>query len=61
MAELLTVKEAAEFLRANPGTVTAWLSKGRLKRVKAGGKTLIRRSELDRFVETCTAAADEGK
>jgi excisionase family DNA binding protein len=49
----LTVGEIAEELRVNPATVRLWVSKGRLPATRAGQrKLLIRRSDLDRMLET---------
>lgn len=48
--DLLTTKEAAQVLRVSPWTISAWLSQGKLRRTKVGSRTLIRESELDRFV-----------
>ena len=50
---LLTVKEVAERLRANPQTVRRWLREGRLKGVMPGGEKLgyrIPESEVDRLL-----------
>ncbi len=52
--DLLTTKEAAELLRVSHWTVSAWLSQGKLKRVKAGGRTLIAKSELEAFLARST-------
>ena|SRR5436309_3841392 len=38
----------------SPATVRAWLSRGWLKRTKVGRRTMIRESELQRFVEEST-------
>jgi len=55
---LLSVKDAAVFLGGiSAYTVHAWLSKGRLRRTKIGNRTMIRESELERFIE----AGDGGK
>ena len=50
---LLTVKEVAERLRANPQTVRRWLREGRLKGVMPGGEKLgyrIPASEVARLL-----------
>lgn len=52
--DLLTTKETAELLRVSHWTVSAWLSQGKLKRVKAGGRTLIKRQDIERFVDVCS-------
>lgn len=52
MENLLSVKEAAERLGGiSHWTVSAWLSQGKLKRTKVGGRTMIRESELERVME----------
>jgi excisionase family DNA binding protein len=50
VGDLLTTKEAAELLRVSHWTISAWLSQGKLKRVKAGGRTLIAKSDLEAFL-----------
>jgi excisionase family DNA binding protein len=50
VGELLTTKEAAELLRVSHWKVSAWLSQGRLPRIKAGGRTLIARTDLEAFL-----------
>jgi excisionase family DNA binding protein len=55
---LFSVRDAAAYLGGlSPFTVHAWLSSGRLKRVKIGSRTMLRASELERFI----AAGDGGK
>jgi excisionase family DNA binding protein len=53
--DLLTTKEAAELLRVSHWTVSAWLSQGKLKRVKAGGRTLIAKTDLESFLTRSSA------
>ncbi len=53
VGDLLTTKEAAELLRGSHWTVSAWLSQGKLKRVKAGGRTLIDKTDLESFLIWC--------
>jgi excisionase family DNA binding protein len=43
----LTVREAADYLRARPQRVYDLLSDGRLTRVKDGSRVLVARAELD--------------
>jgi excisionase family DNA binding protein len=50
IGDLLTTKEAAALLRVSPWTISAWLSQGKLKRTKAGSRTLIAKSELEAFL-----------
>jgi excisionase family DNA binding protein len=60
LGALLTTKEAAELVRVSPWTVSAWLSQGKLRRVKAGGRTLITKADLEAFVRRSSHAACEG-
>jgi len=50
MEALLSVKEFAGRLRVSHWTVHSWLSKGLIVRVKAGSRTLIPESELEKIV-----------
>ena len=50
VGELVNTKEAAELLRVSHWTISAWLSQGKLHRVKAGGRTLIAKSDLEAFL-----------
>ena len=53
----LTLPQIAEMLQMNPSTIRLWVSEGRLQAHKAGGrKWLVRRSELERLLETRTNA-----
>ena len=56
---LLTVKEVAERLRANPQTIRRWLREGRLEGVMPGGEKLgyrIPESEVRRILQGKVAA-----
>jgi excisionase family DNA binding protein len=56
MEQLISVEEAARRLGGlSKWTIRAWLSQGRLRRTKVGGRTMIRESELLRVIE------DDGK
>jgi excisionase family DNA binding protein len=50
VGDLVSTREAAELLRVSPWTISAWLSQGKLRRVKAGGRTLIAKADLEAFV-----------
>lgn len=50
VGDLVTTKEAAELLKVSPWTVSAWLSQGKLPRIKAGGRTLIAKADLEAFL-----------
>ena len=52
METLVSVEEAAKRLGGvSRWTIYAWLSQGRLQRTKVGSRTMLRESELARFVE----------
>ncbi len=52
LEKLYSVPEAAKFLGGiSKWTVHAWLSQGRLHRVKVGSRTMIRESELAKVIE----------
>jgi len=51
MDALVSVEEAARLLGGiSKWTVHAWLSQGRLRRVKVGSRTMIRESELQKVI-----------
>ena len=50
--KLYSVKESATALgNVSPWTVYAWISQGRLKKIKIGSRTMIAESELRRLIE----------
>ena len=51
LERLLSVDEAAAKLGGlSKYTIHAWLSKGKLRRMKVGSRTMIRESELQRVI-----------
>jgi len=51
--ELLTSADAAKLCDVTPATVRVWTSSGALESMPTpSGQRLIRRSDLDRFLET---------
>ena len=54
---LLTDKDAAILLRVSARTVRAMIADGRLRAIKVGGATRIKRSDLDVFVSAQPAMA----
>lgn len=48
----LTVAEVAELLKVNQQTVRNWIDHGRLPAVRVGRRVRIKRSDLDRILET---------
>jgi len=56
--KLHSVESAAEFLGGvSPSTIRAWLTQGRLTRIKIGRLTRILESELRGFIHTEIAPA----
>jgi excisionase family DNA binding protein len=52
MDNLISVEEAAKRLGGiSKWTVHKWLSDGKLKRTKVGGRTMLRESELAKVIE----------
>lgn len=54
---LLTVPEAAEYLRIKLSTMRAWRLQRRIEFVKLGGRLVVRRSVLDALIEKCVVPA----
>ena len=50
VGDLVTTKEAAELLHVSPWTISAWLTQGKLRRIKAGSRTLLAKSDLEDFL-----------
>jgi excisionase family DNA binding protein len=50
IGELLTVPEAAEYLRCSPATIRKWLTQGKLRRKKAGRLTRVAKQDLDSLI-----------
>jgi excisionase family DNA binding protein len=56
--QLLTVNEAADFLRIAPGTLRNWHHAGRGPRVSNVGRCIrYKRSDLEAFISSTGAAA----
>jgi excisionase family DNA binding protein len=54
MDRLLSIDEAAEYLGGlSKWTIHAWLGKGKLRKTKAGRRTMLRESDLEAFVSGC--------
>lgn len=54
--DLLTVREAAAFLRLSERQVYRLRETGELPIVRMGSRVLIRRDDLDRFITRCSEA-----
>jgi hypothetical protein len=58
MENLFSVKESAKRLsNISPWTVYAWLSQGRLRKVKISSRSMIAESELQRFIDEAQSLA----
>ena len=55
---LLSVEEAAQYLRISPGTMRNWLSMRRIEHVKVGRLTRVSQSTLDRYIADHTVRAE---
>ena len=52
LGKLYSVEGAAEFLGGvSKWTIHAWMHDGKLRRTKVGGRTMIRQSDLEAFIE----------
>jgi excisionase family DNA binding protein len=52
METLFSIEETARRLGGlSTWTVRAWLSQGRLQKTKVGRRTMVRESELERFLQ----------
>lgn len=56
LGQMLTTREAASLLHVSPWTVSSWLSQGKLRRYKAGGRTLISRRDLEAMLRSSGGA-----
>lgn len=56
--QLLTVREAATLLKIQPDTLRHWLCDRRLPFVKVGGRTMLKRHDLEAFIEAQTVPAE---
>ena len=56
---LYSVPEAAKYMGGiTKHAVHAWLHQGKLRRTKVGSRTMIRRSELERYIRSCNPEAE---
>jgi excisionase family DNA binding protein len=58
--KLYGIREAAQLMSLSHWTLRAWISKGKIKRTKLGGRTLIGKSELERFIRAGQTAKANG-
>lgn len=54
---VLTVSETAVYFRISRASVWRLLRSGALKKIRIGGRTLIRRIDADAFLASCVSAA----
>ena len=59
MVDLLTVQEGAEQLRLSIHTIRAWVFQKRIPVVRLGRRVLLRRSDLEEFVDKNVVEAKE--
>jgi len=57
MPEFMTVIQVATMLQVSADTVRNWIKTAKLRKVKAGGRTLIERSEVEAFLIRSTSQA----
>lgn len=58
MEKLYSIEQAAERLGGiSTWTVTSWLSKGRLRRTKIGGRTMVSEQAILDFIAACNEPA----
>ncbi len=50
-SELVTLPEASKILRVKVSTLRAWRAQRRLPFFKVGGKLLLKRSDVQRFID----------
>ena len=53
----LTVKEAADLARLGPSTIRLYIRKRQLKAFQVGRRVIIRRADLERFLEAYSIEA----
>ncbi len=51
LGDVVDKQEAADLLRVSHWTISAWLSQGKLRRVKVGRRTLIPKSDLEKILQ----------
>lgn len=62
MDKLLTVKELAELLRVNPGSIYHWISQNRLPVVRFSARCVrFRESEVTKLLDELQTVANQGE
>jgi excisionase family DNA binding protein len=60
ITELLSLKEAAEGLKISIHTLRAWAYQRRIPIVKLGRRTLLRKEDIENFINKNVIEAKEG-
>ena len=58
LQKFFSINEAADLLRVSPWTVKRWFVQGRLRRTKVGKRTVVSKSDLEAFLESCNVVTD---
>ena len=58
LSGLFSIPEAASLLKVSEACIRAWLSRGRLRRWKAGRRTFVRPADLQALVQFSQPATD---
>ena len=61
LEDLRTIQEAADLVRVHPATIRNWLRDKKIKRIKAGSRTLLSMRDLEAFVKSSTEASERDK
>ena len=61
LGDVVTTKEAAGLLRLSHYTISAWLTQGKLRRIKVGSRTLIAKSDLEKILQDGMNAGNNGE
>lgn len=59
MCELMNIEETAKYLRMSVPTIRNWIVQGRFPTVKVSGKILIKREDLEKFINDNTRPVKE--
>jgi excisionase family DNA binding protein len=57
--DLLSVEEAAEYLRISRHTLRTWMGNKKVTYVKLGRRTLFRREDLDKLIKDSVIDAED--
>jgi excisionase family DNA binding protein len=51
LGDVVSTQEAAALLKLSPWTIAAWLTQGKLRRIKVGSRTFIAKSDLEKLLQ----------